>query len=69
MRAGPAVTSFGGERLTVTIPIDEGHRARVIALELPAEVRSAGAAAPVLDLRPGEPFGSGQYTRRIARAC
>ena len=63
MRAGPVVTSFNGkgERFTVTIPIAEGDRARVTALELPDDVRSAGAAAPALELRQGEPFRSDQY--------
>jgi outer membrane protein insertion porin family len=69
MRVGTPTDAFtgAGERFTVTIPIVEGDRARVVALELPAEMRSAAVAAPALELRDGEPFRFDAYLSDRAR--
>jgi outer membrane protein insertion porin family len=69
MRVGtPALSSVeGGGRLRVTIPVVEGDRARVVALELPEEVRAGGTASPTLALRDGAPFRLDAYTADRAR--
>ena len=69
MRPGTPADAFSGEggRLTVTIPIVEGERASVVALDIPAEIESAGAAAPALGLRDGEPFRFDDYLSDRAR--
>ena len=69
MRPGTPADAFSGEggRFTVTIPIVEGDRARVVALELPAGIESSGAAPPALGLRDGEPFRFDDYLSDRAR--
>jgi outer membrane protein assembly factor BamA/autotransporter translocation and assembly factor TamB len=47
-------------RLIVTIPIEEGARANVIALDVPEEARSSDTP-PRLRLRSGEPFSIDAY--------
>ena len=47
-------------RLLVTIPIEEGPRASVVALDLPEEARSSHEP-PLLRLRPGRPFRIDAY--------
>ena len=63
MRAGTPRTSFDREsrQFSVTIPIVEGDRARVVALELPEQVRSGGSRSLALQLRTGEPFRFDHY--------
>ena len=69
MRTGTLTTSFagGGARMIVTIPIVEGDRANVVALELPEEVRAGRAQAPALALRDGAPFRLDAYSADRAR--
>ncbi len=48
--------------LTVTIPVEEGPRARVVSLDLPAYVRAAAHGPPLeLDLSAGDSFRIGAY--------
>ena len=63
MRAGTPRTSFDWQsrQLRVIIPIVEGDRARVVALELPEQVRSGGSRSLALQLRTGEPFRFDHY--------
>jgi outer membrane protein assembly factor BamA len=69
MRAGTPAESFGGagERLRVTIPVVEGERALVVALQVPEEVQAGGATSPALALRKGAPFRLDAYTADRAR--
>jgi outer membrane protein insertion porin family len=69
MRVGTPEESFAGagERLRVTVPIVEGDRAQVVALELPGEVLDAGGGARALALRAGAPFRLDAYTADRAR--
>jgi outer membrane protein insertion porin family len=69
MQVETPVTSFAGDGapLIVTIPVVEGDRAKVVALELPEEVRADGALASALALRDGEPFRLDAYRADRAR--
>lgn len=69
MRVGTPTQSFAGagERLSVVIPVVEGDRATVVALDLPDEVLDAGAASPALTLTRGAPFRLDAYTADRAR--
>jgi outer membrane protein assembly complex protein YaeT len=62
-RVGSPRTDFDPRsgRLRVTIPIEEGQRARVVGLELPEAVREPGAPPLVLGLAVGEPFRIDAY--------
>jgi outer membrane protein assembly complex protein YaeT len=62
-QVAPPRTSFdrSSGTLKVVIPVEEGERSQLVALDLPQEVGSAGAAAPALALRSGEPFHLDAY--------
>jgi outer membrane protein assembly factor BamA len=62
----PDATVDASQRFVVTIPIDEGQRARIADLELPEEVRQAGQR-PEFELRRGEPFDVEAYVRDRSR--
>jgi outer membrane protein insertion porin family len=69
-RAGApqVVVDAGSDRVVVTIPIEEGERARVVSLELPDEARApSNGPAPRLQLRAGEPFRMSRYLEDRAR--
>ena len=68
-QVGRPRTSFDPSSGTwkVVIPIEEGQRSPLVALDLPEEVDSAGAAAPAFALRPGEPFRLDAYVADRAR--
>ena len=71
MRVGTPTDAFTGEgeRFTVTIPIVEGDRARVVALELPAEMRVGRVSLRPRSSSATESRSGSTTTCRIGRAC
>jgi outer membrane protein assembly complex protein YaeT len=67
--AGVPHTDFDAETgvLIVTIPIAEGDRAQVVALDLPESARAADGPPPHLDLQVGQPFRIAAYIDDRAR--